>query len=188
MSVSLQDIKPEQVDELKKQSQAAFDAVIESRKEVVNKNPALQEVLHQNVQPQSLCGCGCQQNICGYFTFKGCGCGCAPHSETIQISASLANIGPNAPQSGTTVRFVGQVDGTGTNIDITNVYLQGTVPDAENLIGIQLSLDLSINTGSIQLVVREGSRVLAVLVHPSQYAANISGQFYGSGTGMFLRA
>jgi len=188
MTLSLQDIKPEEIANLKNQSQAAFDAEIQRRNEVVSAKPALREVLHQNVHPQSLCGCGCQQNICGYFNFEGCGCGCSPHTETVQISSALANIGPNAPQQGTSVRFIGQATGTGTNLDIRDVYLQGTVPDAENLIGIQLSLQLSINQGALSLSIFEGSRLIAVLVHPAQYQANINGQFYGSGIGMFQQA
>lgn len=188
MTLSLQNIKPEEIDALKKQSQAAFDAEIQRRDDVVSAKPALQEVLHQKVHPQTLCGCGCQQNICGYFNFEGCGCGCGPHTETIQISSSLANIGPNAPQQGTPVRFIGQATGTGTNLEISNVYLQGTVPDAENLIGIQLSLQLSINQGALSLSILEGNRLIAVLVHPAQYHADINGQFYGSGIGMFQQA
>jgi hypothetical protein len=191
MTASLQGITPDQADALKKQSQAAYDAEIKSRQALASQRPALQAALDQKVQTQSLCGCGSQQNICGYFSFEGCGssCGCAPHTETVQITATPADIGPNAPSQGTMVRFVGQATGTGTgaNIDISNAYLQGTVPDAENLIGIQLSLVLSINPGSIALTLLEGSRVLAVLVHPSQYAANINGQFYGSGIGVFVQ-
>ncbi|WP_040065926.1 hypothetical protein [Pseudomonas batumici] len=188
MTLSLQNIKPEQIDALKKQSQAAFDSQIKSLRELSNTKPALEEVLHQNVHPQSLCGCGCQQYICGYFSFEGCGCGCYPQTETIQITASPADIGPNAPQQGTAVRFVGQVTGTGTNINIPNIYLQGTVPDAENLIGVSLSLQLSISPGSLTLFISEGQRLLTVMVHPSQYAANISGQFSGSGYGIFQLA
>lgn len=185
---SFQDIKPEQVDALKKQSQAAFDAQIKRQQEVASAKPALEEVLHQKVHPQSLCGCGCQQNICGYFSFEGCGCGCYPQTETIQISASPADIGPYAPQQGTRVRFVGQATGTGTNINIPTIYLQGTVPDAENLIGVPLSLQLSISPGSLTLYLFEGPRLLAALVHPSQYGGNITGQFSGSGTGFFQPA
>jgi hypothetical protein len=185
---SFQDIKPEQVDALKKQSQAAFDAQIKRQQEVASAKPALKEVLDQKVHPQSLCGCGCQQNICGYFSFEGCGCGCYPQTETIQISASPADIGPNAPQQGTRVRFVGQATGVGTNINISSLYLQGTVPDAENLIGVPLSLQLSISPGSLTLYLFEGQRLLAALVHPAQYAGNISGQFSGSGTGFFQPA
>lgn len=188
MTLSLQDIKPEEIDALKKQSQAEFDAEIQRRDAVVSAKPALQEVLHQKVHPQTLCGCGCRQNICGFFNLEGCGCGCSPHTETVQISSSLANIGPNAPQNGTPVRFIGQATGTGTNLDINDVYLQGIVPDAENLIGIQLSLQLSINQGELSLAVLEGNRLLAVLVHPANSEGNIDGQFYGSGIGMFQRA
>ncbi|KIH84205.1 hypothetical protein UCMB321_2005 [Pseudomonas batumici] len=86
------------------------------------------------------------------------------------------------------MRFVGQVTGTGTNINIPNIYLQGTVPDAENLIGVSLSLQLSISPGSLTLFISEGQRLLTVMVHPSQYAANISGQFSGSGYGIFQLA
>ena len=185
---SFQDIKPEQVDALKKQSQAAFDAQIKRQQEVVSAKPALKEVLDQKVHPQSLCGCGCQQNICGYFSFESCGGGCYPQTETIQITASPADIGPNAPQQGTAVRFVGQATGIGTNINIPTIYLQGTVPDAENLIGVPLSLQLSISPGSLTLYLSEGPRLLAVLVHPSQYGGNISGQFSGTGTGFFQPA
>ncbi|WP_025112456.1 hypothetical protein [Pseudomonas sp. H1h] len=188
MTLSLQDLKPDQIEAFKKQSQVAFDAEIKRRQDVVAAQPALREVLHQNVHPQTLCGCGCQQNICGYFNFSGCGCGCGPQTETIQISSSLCNIGPEAPQQGTSVRFIGQATGTGTSLNISNAYLQGTVPDAENLIGIQLTLQLSINQGALSLAILEGNRLLAVLVHPSQYAANINGQFYGSGFGTFTRA
>ncbi|MBV4458733.1 hypothetical protein KVG96_12295 [Pseudomonas sp. COR58] len=188
MTLSLQDLKPDQIAEFQKQSQAAFNAEIKRREAVTNAKPALREVLHQNVHPQSLCGCGCQQNICGYFNFNGCGCGCGPHTETIQITTSLCNIGPEAPQQGTPVRFIGQATGTGTNINISNAYMQGTVPDAENLIGVPLTVNLSINQGTLSLAIYEGSRLLAVLIHPSQYAANISGQFFGSGSGMFAPA
>jgi hypothetical protein len=177
---SLQDIKPEQIDALNKQSQAAFDAQIKRQQEVASAKPALKEVLDQKVHPQSLCGCGCQQTICGFFTFEGCGCGCYPQSETIQISSSLGNIEPQ----GVGVKFVGQVTGSGTNINISpGVYLQGIVPDAENLIGIPLTLQLSINSGSLILYLFEGPRLLTALV--PQYGANISGEFSGSGTGIF---
>ncbi|MCG6577512.1 hypothetical protein EGM97_22735 [Pseudomonas sp. AF32] len=188
MTLSLQDIQPDQVDALKNQSQAAFDAEVKRMQALSSARPALQDVLHQKVHPQSLCGCGCQQNICGYFNFESCGCGCGPHTEVVQISASPADIGPNAPQQGTPVRFVGQATGTGTNLNISGVYLQGTVPDAENLIGVQLSIQLSISAGSITMFVSEGSRLLAALVHPSQYSANINGEFFGSGFGMFTPA
>ncbi|KVC87904.1 hypothetical protein [Burkholderia ubonensis] len=188
MTASLQDIKPDQVEALKKQSQAAYDEAIKSRQALVSQRPALQAALDQSVQRQSLCGCGCQQNICGYFCFQACGCGCGSSPENVYISSSLADIGPNAPQYGTKVTFSGYASGNGTSLDISNVYLQGTVPDAENLIGIQLALDLVINAGSIYLTLREGSRVLAVLVHPQQYAANINGQFSGSGYGTFSLA
>lgn len=188
MNTPVQDIAPDQVKALATQSRAAYDEAIKNRQTLVSKKPSLQAAFDQKVQPQSLCGCGCQQNICGYFSFEGCGCGCGPHTETVEITAYPADIGPNAPQQGTPVRFVGQATGTGTDVDISNVYLQGTVPDAENLIGIQLSLELSIYPGSITLTLLEGPRVLAVLVHPQQYAANINGQFYGTGMGVFQMA
>lgn len=188
MTLSLQDIKPEEIEALNKQSQSAFEAEIQRREDVVRAKPALQEVLHQNVHPQTLCGCGCQQVVCGYFNFEGCGCGCSPHTETIQISSSLASIGPNAPRNGITARFIGQATGTGTNLDIRNVYLQGTVPDVENLIGIQLSLQLSINPGSLSLSVYEGNRLLAVLIPSPKDLGKINGQFFGSGFGMFMQA
>lgn len=179
---SFQDIKPEQIDALKKQSQAAFDAQIKRLQELVSAKPALQEVLHQDVHPQSLCGCGSQQNICGFFTFEGCGDG----TETIQINASAVEIGPNAPQQGTAARFIGQATGTGSNINIPNLYLVGKAPNAGNLIGVMLTLQLSINSGSLTLYLFEGPRLLAALV--PQHGANISGQFSGSGTGIFQRA
>jgi hypothetical protein len=185
---SLQDIKPEQIDALNKQSQAAFDAQIKRLRELSNAKPALEEVLHQNVDPQSLCGCGDPQNICGYFNFEGCGDGGYSHTETIQISASPAKIGPNAPQQGAAVRFIGQATGTGTDINLSGIYLQGKVPDAENLIGISLLLQLSISPGSLTLHLYEGQRLLAVLVHPSQYGGSIGGEFSGSGTGYFQLA
>lgn len=188
MNSPVKDITPAQANALNAQSQAAYDAALKNRQTLISKKPSLQAAFDQSVHPQSLCGCGCQQNICGYFCFEGCGCGCGPHTETVYITASPADIGPNAPQQGTPVRFVGQATGAGTNIDISNVYLQGTVPDAENLIGIQLSLELSINSGTIALTLLEGTRVLAVLVHPAQYAATINGQFTGSGTGRFTLA
>lgn len=185
---SFQDIKPEQIDTLKKQSQAAFDAQTKHLQEIVSAKPALEVVLHQKVHPQSLCGCGCQQNICGFFSFESYGGGCHQQTETIQITALSANIGPNAPQQGTSVRFIGQATGTGTNLNIPPIYLVGTVPDAENLIGIQLLLQLSISSGSLHLTLSEGQRLLAVLVHPSQYDGNISGQFFGTGSGSFQPA
>src|SRR5450830_345667 len=188
MTLSLQNIKPEQIDGLTKQSQAAFDAQIKRLRALSNANPALEEVLHQNVQPQSLCGCGSRQNICGYFSIESSGGGSYPQTETIQISASTAEIGPNAPQQGTTVRFVGQVTGTGTNVNIPNIYLQGTAPDAGNIIGVSLLLQLSISSGSLALYLHDGQRLLAVLVHPSLYGGSISGQFSGSGNGVFQRA
>ncbi|MDR8364270.1 hypothetical protein [Pseudomonas sp. JL3] len=183
---SFQDIKPEQVDALKKQSQAAFDAQIKRMQEFVSAKPALQEVLDQKVHPQSLCGCGCQQTICGDFCFESCGGSCFTQPETLQISASPADIGP-VGQQGTTVRFVGQATGTGTGINISNLYLLGTVPNAENLIGVPLMLNLSINSGSLSLYLYDGyHRLVAVLVPP--YGANISGEFSGSGNGYFQRA
>ncbi|CAH0277267.1 hypothetical protein [Pseudomonas brassicacearum] len=185
MTLSLQDIKPEQVDALKKQSQVAFDEQIKRMQALVSEKPALQEVLDQKVHPKSLCGCGCSQNICGYFCFEGCGSSCYPHSETIQITASPAVIGPDAPQQGTRVRFVGYATGTGTNVEISNLYLQGSVPDAENLVNVPLSLQLTINQGSLSLYFFEGTRLLAVMLHPSQYASNISGEFSGTGSGTF---
>jgi hypothetical protein len=51
-----------------------------------------------------------------------------------------------------------------------------------------LSLHLSISPGSLTLYLFEGQRLLAALVHPAQYAGNISGQFSGSGTGFFQPA
>lgn len=183
---SFQDIKPEQVDALKKQSQAAFDAQIKRMQEFASAKPALQEVLDQKVHPQSLCGCGCQQTICGDFYFESCGGSCFTQPETIQISASPADIGP-VGQQGTTVRFVGQATGTGTGINISNLYLLGTAPDAGNLINVPLTLHLSINSGSLALYLYdEWQRLLAVLV--PQYGANIGGQFSGTGTGSFQRA
>jgi len=188
MTLSLQDISSDQVEALKKQSQAAYDSEVKRLQELSSAKPALQEVLHQNVHPQSLCGCGCKQNICGYFNFEGCGCGCGTGTEVIQITASPADIGPNAPQQGTRVRFTGQATGTGTSLNISGVYLQGTVPDAENLVGVQLSLQLAISPGSISLYISEGPRLLAVLVHPQQYSATINGEFFGSGFGTFTLA
>lgn len=188
MPLSLQDVKLSDISALNKQSQGAYDAQLASRQALVSQQPALQAGFNQAVHPQSRCGCGCQQNVCGYFNFQACGCGCYPQTEVMSISSSLAIIGPDAPQQGTKVRFSGQATGVGTTVNISNVYLQGTVPDAENLIGVSLTLELSINQGSISLTLLEGARVIAVLVHPPQYAANINGQFYGSGTGVFLPA
>lgn len=189
---SLQDIKPEQVNALNKQSRDAYNAEVQSREALVSKNPQLKPAFNQQVHPQSLCGCGCQQNICGYFSFQGCGCGCgcAPHAETVQISAQLANIGPDAPSQGTLVNFIGQVTGSGSggNINISTLYLQGTVPDAENLIRVPLTLQLVINPGSLNLTLLENGRVLASLVHPSGYAGSINGQFFGVGNGEFVPA
>ncbi|MEF9673585.1 hypothetical protein QNM99_20785 [Pseudomonas sp. PCH446] len=85
------------------------------------------------------------------------------------------------------MRFVGQVTGTGTNVNIPNIYLQGTAPDAGNIIGVSLLLQLSISSGSLALYLHDGQRLLAVLVHPSQDGGSISGQFSGSGTGVFQR-
>ena len=191
MTSSLQNITPEQVNALNKQSRAAYDAALKDRQTLISKRPSLRAALDQSVHPQSLCGCGSQQNICGYFAFEGCGSGCGPHPETVHITTHVAMIGPNAPQQqGTSVRFVGQAAGTQNdlgnyNVDIPNVYLQGTVPDAENLIGIQLSLQLSIEPGSVNLALSEGPRLLAVLVIPPQYAAMVGGQFSGAGYGTF---
>ncbi|EMF7560922.1 hypothetical protein V4F78_000311 [Serratia marcescens] len=189
---SLQDITPEQANTLNKRSRDAYNAEVQSRQALLNQHPQLKPAFNQQVHPQSLCGCGCQQNICGYFSFQGCGCGCgcAPHAETVQISAQLANIGPNAPSSGTSVRFIGQATGTGSdgNINIPTIYLQGTVPDAENLIGVPLTLQLAINPGSIVLTLLENGRVLTSLVHPPQYAGSINGQFFGVGNGEFVPA
>lgn len=188
MTFTLQDIKPDEIVALKNQSQAEFDEEINRREAVANAKPALQEVLHQKVHPQSLCGSGSPQNICGYFYIEGCGCGSSPHTETIQITSMRANIGPNAPYEGTSVRFIGQVTGTGTNLDIRDVLLLGTVPDAENLIGIQLSLQLSINQSNMSLSIFEGSRLIAILVPTVENRASINGQFFGAGIGMFQQA
>jgi hypothetical protein len=188
MALSFQDIKPADAAALNKQSQGAYDTQLTSRQALVNQQPALQAGFNQGVHTQSCCGCGCQQIVAGYFNFQACGCGCYPQTEVMSISSSLSIIGPNAPQQGSKVRFSGQATGTGTPLNISNVYLQGTVPDAENLIGVPLTLNLYIGQGSISLTILEGARVLAVLVHPPQYAANINGQFYGSGTGVFMPA
>ncbi|OKB68260.1 hypothetical protein BHU62_01955 [Serratia marcescens] len=190
---SLQDITPAQANALNKQSRDAYNAEVQSRQALLNQNPQLKPVFNQQVHPESLCGCGCQQNICGYFDFQGCGCACAcaPHAETVQISAQLANIGPNAPQNGTLVRFIGQATGTGSdgNIYLPSLYLQGTAPDTANLIGIPLTLTLSIQPGSLVMPLSDMyGRVLTTLVHPSQYGPNITGQFFGTGTGHFERA
>lgn len=181
---SLQDIKPEQVDALNQRSQAAFDEQIKRMAELARAKPMLQEVLDQKVHPQSLSGLGGQQTICGYFNFVNCGSGCYPHTETIQISALSADIGPNAQQK-IPVRFVGQATGTGTDINLSGIYLQGTVPEAANLINIQLTLQLSIHSGSLTLYVFEGPRLLAALV--PQNGVNIGGAFSGNGTGAFQR-
>ncbi|HDR9064191.1 TPA: hypothetical protein QDB03_005878 [Burkholderia vietnamiensis] len=190
MTVSLQNISQEQVDALKQQSQAAYDAQVKSRQALVSQRPALQAALEQEAHPQSLCGCGCQQVIAGYFCFESCGCSCScvPQTETIQISANLADIGPNAPATGTMVRFTGQVTGKGTAINIRDVYLQGTVVDAENVIGVPLTVELSIESGTLIMSLVEGTRLIATLVHPAQYQANITGQFYGFGSGVFQPA
>lgn len=185
MNQTLQDIKPEQVDELETQSRAAFDAEISRLKELSTIKPALKEVLNQNVHPQSLCGCGCEQVICGYFCFESCGCGCGLHSEAIHISASPATIGPRG-QQGTSVRFDGQVTGTGTNLSLSNIYMAGSMPDSETLIGVPLTLTLNINEGAIKLTLSEYGRVLGVLV--SLPSSSLNGQFLGSGTGIFQRA
>ena len=88
------------------------------------------------------------------------------------------------------MRFIGQATGTGSdgNINIPTIYLQGTVPDAENLIGVPLTLQLAINPGSIVLTLLENGRVLTSLVHPPQYAGSINGQFFGVGNGEFVPA
>ncbi|CAI9005686.1 MULTISPECIES: hypothetical protein [Burkholderia] len=185
MSETLKDVTPDQIAELEKKSQAAYDVAIKNRQALVAKKPELKTAFDQSVQPQSLCGCGCQQYICGYFCFEGCGCGCGPNDETVYISTSVAAIGPQ-PNQGIRVKFVGQATGSGTNINVSGMYMQGTVPDAENLIGVPLSLSLSINSGSVSMTLLEGPRVLAVLVSGPWVSAN--GEFTGSGTGMFTQA
>lgn len=184
--IPLEKINQEQIDKLNKQSQEAYNAEIKGRQTLLAQVPALEPVLNQKVPTESLCGCGCQQVIGGYFGFQGygCMCSCAPHAETVYINSSLCSIGPNAPSQGALVNFVAQVTGTGNgnNIHIPLAYLQGTVPDAENLIGVQMTVQLLIHPGSIILTLIEGCRVLASLVH---YDSNISGQFLGTGTGMF---
>ncbi|AZQ52017.1 hypothetical protein [Burkholderia cenocepacia] len=184
MSESLKDVTPDQTAELDKKSRAAYDAAIKSREALIAKKPDLKAAFDQSVHPQSLCGCGCQQYICGYFCFEGCGCGCGPHNETVYISSSVADIGPQ-PNQGTPVKFVGQATGTGTNIDLSNIYMQGTVPDAENLIGVLLTLELSINSGAVSMTILDGTRVLAVLV--SGPWGSINGEFTGAGTGTFTQ-
>jgi hypothetical protein len=185
MTLSHQEIKPEQLDALEAQSRAAFDAEISRLKELSTIKPALKEVLNQSVHPQSLCGCGCEQVIGGNFCFESCGCGCGLHSEAIHISASSATIGPRG-QQGTSVRFDGQVTGTGTNLNLSNIYMAGSIPDSENLIGVPLTLMLSINDGAIKLTLSEYGRVLGVVV--SLPSSSLNGQFLGSGTGTFQRA
>ncbi|MBU9217810.1 hypothetical protein KTD55_27475 [Burkholderia gladioli] len=191
MTASLQDISQEQVDALKQQSQAAYDAEVKARQELAGQRPALETVLNQKVHPQSLCGCGCQQIIGGYFCFEGCGCSCncGPQTETIQISGGPIAIGPNAPRSGTMVTFTGHATGQGTSINIPNFYLQGTVVDAENVIGVNLALTLTIGNGQLTMTINDpaNGRPLATLVHTTGYG-NAAGQFYGTGYGMFIRA
>ncbi|EDT42904.1 hypothetical protein [Burkholderia ambifaria] len=185
MSETLKDVTPDQIAELDKKSQAAYDVAIKNRQALIAKKPELKAAFDQSVHPQSLCGCGCTQYICGYFCFEGCGCGCGPNDETVYISTSTADIGPQ-PDQGIPVKFVGQATGAGTNIDLSGIYMQGTVPDAANLIGVPLSLSLSINSGSVSMTLLDGPRVLAVLVSGSGVHAN--GEFTGSGTGKFTQA
>ncbi|TWC12305.1 MULTISPECIES: hypothetical protein [unclassified Pseudomonas] len=177
MNLSLQDITSEQADALKKQSQAAYDVEVEKL-----------QALHQNAHPQTLAGLGSRQGICGYFNFQSGDSSNGSHTEVIQISASSAMIGPDAPQQGIRVRFAGHATGTGTHLNISNLYLLGTVPDAENLIGVQLTLQLSISAGSIKVYISEGTRLQAVLVHPEQSPPVIDGEFSGSGVGTFTQA
>ncbi|WP_175908243.1 hypothetical protein [Burkholderia seminalis] len=189
MTESLKDISKEQIDALKQQSQAAYDAEVQSRQVLANERPELRAALDQKVHPQSLCGCGCQQIVAGYFCFKSCGssCSCGPQTETIQISGGPISIGPNAPQSGTLVRFTGHATGVGTSVNIPNIYLQGTVVDAANVIGILFTVNLSIGNGRLSMTLIDSyGRVIATLVHPAQNY--IQGQFFGSGSGIFQSA
>lgn len=187
MTLSLQKVTPEQADSLKVLSQAAFDAEIKRLQELSSIKPALKEVLNQSVHPQSLCGCGCEQDICGYFCFDSCGCGCdgGLQSESIHISASSANIGPSGQQS-VPVRFDGHVTGTGTSLHLSSIFMACSVPDSENLIGVPLDLMLTISDGAIKLYLKEHGRLLSVLV--SLPSSSLDGQFLGSGTGVFQRA
>ncbi|MEX0632199.1 hypothetical protein M8494_09860 [Serratia ureilytica] len=61
------------------------------------------------------------------------------------------------------------------------------MPDAENLIGVPLTLQLAILVRS-SLTLLENGRVLTSLVHPPQYAGSINGQFFGVGNGEFVPA
>lgn len=175
MNLSPQDIAPDQVDALKKQSQAAYDVEVKR----------LQD---QNVHPKSLAGVGSRQGICGYFRFESGDSIDGPHTETIQITALSAMIGPDAPQQGIRVRFSGQATGTGTHLNTSNLYLLGTAPDALNLIGVQLTLQLSMSAGSIKVYISDGTRLQAVLVNPQQSPPDFDGEFSGSGVGTFTQA
>jgi hypothetical protein len=177
MNLSLQDIAPDQVDILKKQSQAAYDVEVKK----------LQE-LHQNAHPQTLAGLGSRQGICGYFSFESSDSSNGSHAETIQISASSAMIGPDAPQQGIRVRFAGHATGTGTHLNISNLYLLGMAPDAGSLIGVQLTLQLLISAGTIKVFISDGTRLQAVLVNPQQSPPDFDGEFSGSGVGTFTQA
>ncbi|MCI0994796.1 hypothetical protein FGE05_10200 [Pseudomonas sp. ICMP22404] len=174
MNLSLQDIAPDQVDALKKQSQAAYDLEVKR----------LQE---QNVHPHSLAGVGSQQGICGYFRFESGDSIDGSHTETIQITALSAMIGPDAPQQGIRVRFSGHATGTGTHLNTSNLYLLGTAPDAVSLIGVQLTLQLLISAGKIKVFISDGTRLQAVLVNPQQSPPDFDGEFSGSGVGTFTQ-
>ena len=184
MSETLTDVTPDQIAELDKKSQAAYDVAIKNRQALVAKKPELKTAFDQSVHPQSLCGCGSRLYISGHFSFEGCGSGGGPNNETVYISSSRANIGPQ-PNQGIQVTLAGHATGAGTNINLSNIYMQGIVPDAAKLIGVSLSFTLSINSGSVSLTISEGPRLLAVLVSGSGVQAN--GEFTGSGSGVFTQ-
>lgn len=68
---SLQDITPEQANALNKQSRDAYNAEVQSRQALLNQHPQLKPAFNQQVHPQSLCGCGCQQKYLRLLQLPG---------------------------------------------------------------------------------------------------------------------
>jgi hypothetical protein len=164
-------------------SKVAYDAAVAQRGEMAAGKPGLASSLSQQPHPQSLCGCGCQEYVCGYYCFSTQGCGC---SSYLYISSNLTTIGPTQSQ-GMPAHFNGSANGPmNAGINLSDVYMSGVFPDVNSVVNHTLPFNLEISSGAVTMTFYDQGRVLGGMHSlPGHY---YNGYFHGSGTGTFTLA